>query len=356
VLRFTDFRLDASAIQQLPDGSIKVVGQLTRPGIFVYQNPDGTARREYRPPSEVFAPASLASFASSTVTLNHPAGRKVTSATWKGNAIGHLGENVREDAGFAVSEVYVRDETSVKNVLARKAHSLSCGYRVDYDPTPGITPEGEPYDGVQRNIRGNHVALLMGEAPRGGQDCSLRLDSAGDEIAASLNSNVDLEALQAQVTALTGELAKSRTDAAEVPALTAALAKANADLAVAVAQVSPERLDALVEERTAIVATAKAAGVDTAGKSTLDIKRAIVAKRTPDLAARVDSLGAETVDTILAVYASQPHPSLAAVVAAPVAGDRADAVVIPKYTDLYTKHLADSQNAWRNSGELKVSA
>lgn len=354
MLRFTDFRLDASAIQQLPDGSIKVVGQLTRPGIFVYRNLDGTARREYRPPSEVFSKESLSSFASSTVTLNHPAGRKVTAATWKSNAIGNLGENVREDAGHAVSDVYVRDGEAVKNVLSGNAKFLSCGYRVDYDPTPGVTPEGEAYDGVQRNIRGNHVALLLGKQPRGGADCSLRLDSAGDEISAPLNSNVD-ETLNAQVIALTAELAKARTDSAEVPNLTAALAKANADLAVALAQVSPERLDALVEERTAIVATAKAAGVDTAGKSTLAIKRAIVAKRTPDLAARVDSLGAETVDTILAVYTSQPHPSMAAVVAAPVAGDRVDADATPKYTDLYTKHLTASQGAWKNSGDLQVS-
>jgi hypothetical protein len=356
VLRFTDFRLDASAIQQLPDGSLKVVGQLTRPGIFSYRNPDGTERREWRPAAEVFKAEALASFASSTVTLNHPAARKVTSATWKSSAIGHLGENVREDAGHMVSDVYVREDAAVQNVLNGKARFLSCGYRVDYDPTPGVTPEGERYDGIQRNIRGNHVALLIGEAPRGGLDCTLRLDSSGDEVARPLNSDVELEALKAKVTVLESELQKARLDSAEMPKLTADLTKANTDLAVAIAQVSPERLDALVEERTAIVAVAKAAGVETAGKSALVIKRAIVAKRTPELAARVDSFGAESIDAILAVYQTLPHPSMTAVVAvAGVDAVRADAAVdanaIPTIADLYAKSLLASQNAWKNSGD-----
>ena len=37
---------------------------------------------------------------------------------------------------------------------------LSCAYRYDADMTPGRTPDGTPYDGVMRNIRGNHVALV----------------------------------------------------------------------------------------------------------------------------------------------------------------------------------------------------
>ncbi len=317
--------MDASAIQTLPDGSLKIVGQLTRPGIFVYQNPDGSQRREYRPPEEVFSKEAMASFAAATVTLNHPGTKRVTSGTWKSLAIGHLGENVRQDADHMVSDVYVRDDFAISKVK-KGARGLSCGYRVAYDPTPGVTPDGQQYDGVQRNIRGNHVALLIGERPRGGEECSLRLDSAGDEISSPLNSGVDLETLQAQIVVLNAELAKARTDSAGVAKLTADLAKANQDLAVAIAQNSPERLDALVEERMTIVAAAKAAGVESTGKSTLAIKRAIVAKRTPDLAARVDSFGAESIDAILAVYSTLPHPSLGAVVGAgaPVAPVVAD--------------------------------
>jgi len=44
---------------------------------------------------------------------------------------------------------------------------LSCGYRYDADMTPGEY-EGVPYDGVMRNIIGNHVALV--EEGRAGSD------------------------------------------------------------------------------------------------------------------------------------------------------------------------------------------
>jgi uncharacterized protein len=46
--------------------------------------------------------------------------------------------------------------------------------------SPGVSPEGEPYDAIQRRIRPNHVALV----PRGraGSEVALRLDAAGDEI------------------------------------------------------------------------------------------------------------------------------------------------------------------------------
>lgn len=47
---------------------------LTRVGIFEYQNPDGTIRRELRLPEEVFAPESLASYKGKPVILTHEAG------------------------------------------------------------------------------------------------------------------------------------------------------------------------------------------------------------------------------------------------------------------------------------------
>lgn len=45
---------------------------------------------------------------------------------------------------------------------------LSCGYRYRADMTPGTSPDGERYDGVMRDIIGNHVALV--EEGRAGPD------------------------------------------------------------------------------------------------------------------------------------------------------------------------------------------
>jgi len=364
VRRYTEFRIDASTLKEFPDGSIRVQGRLTHPGVFTYRNPDGSARREYRPAEEVFSARALETFQGSTVTVNHPVTadgqRLVTAQTWKNHAVGHLGEMVREDAGHAVADVYVRDAATVARVKRGELKGLSCGYEVDYDPTPGTTPGGDRYDGVQRNIRGNHVALLpSGTEPRGGDSCSLRLDSAGDELTdetTEVKYPAMTEALQAQISALTGELAKARTDAAEVDGIKKKVAELEAALASANASLEPARLDALVAERAAVVEVAKAAGLDPAGKTTLQVKRLIVAKRTPDLATRVDSLGADTIDTILAVYAAEPHPSLATVLPTPPA--RTDSNPTPPavktVSELHTSFVNAQKDAWKNSG-VKVS-
>src|SRR5690606_38431799 len=55
-----------------PAGYLEVDGYLTRIGVFVYRNPDGSERREFRPPEEVFKGSSLASFARIPVTDGHP--------------------------------------------------------------------------------------------------------------------------------------------------------------------------------------------------------------------------------------------------------------------------------------------
>jgi 8-oxo-dGTP pyrophosphatase MutT (NUDIX family) len=52
-------------------------------------------------------------------------------------------------------------------VESGRQRELSCGYHYDPDMTPG-TFEGEEYDGVMRNIRGNHVAIV--EEGRAGPD------------------------------------------------------------------------------------------------------------------------------------------------------------------------------------------
>ena len=194
----------------------------------------------------------------------------------------------------------------------------------------------------------------------------LRLDALGDEEYSELKSDsMELDDLKAKVTVLESELAKSRTDAAELPKVRAELTAANARIAELGEALKPERMDALADARAKVVAAAKAEGIDPTGKSILAVKRAIVAKRTPDLASRVDSMGEESVDAVMAVYA-QSAPAVAAplsVLAPPARTDaapeaRADAVdpnKVPKYADMYDRHLKASQNAWKNTGDKVVS-
>jgi hypothetical protein len=367
MLRYSELRLDASTIQELGDGSLKVVAQLTHPGLFTYANPDGTPRKEYRPAEEVFKDTAMSSFAGATVTINHPKqpdGRRlVTADSWKRDAVGHLGENIRSDGAHMLADVYVRDAYAVKMVREGNLKYVSCGYSVDFDATPGVTPEGHRYDGVQRNIKGNHVALLpLGVQPRGGEQCVLRLDSQGDEERSDLKSGgMELDDLKSKIVALEGELAKARTDAAELPRLRAELTAATARIAELGEAFKPERMDALADARAKVVAVAKADGIETDGKSTLAVKKAIVAKRTPDLAARVDSMSEEAVDAVMAVYSQNASPVAAplSVLAPPartdaapeVRADARDSGKVPSYADMYNKHLQGSLNSWKNAGE-----
>lgn len=48
---------------------------------------------------------------------------------------------------------------AIDDVEDDRRRELSCAYRYDADMTPGVY-EGQRYDGVMRNIRGNHIALV----------------------------------------------------------------------------------------------------------------------------------------------------------------------------------------------------
>ena len=354
-IRYSEIRLDASRVKELPDGSIRVPAVLTHTGIFPYRNPDGSVRREYRPAEEVFRADAIASFADVPVTISHPAERRVDATTWRRDAIGHLSGAPRQDGENMVGDLLIRDAGAIARVRSGDLHNISCGYRVDYDSTPGVTPDGQKYDGVQRNLVGNHVAILpRAERPRGGESCSLRLDSEDNEVIEDYNTGMtaeEIKTLQDRCDALVAEKAVQGT---QITVLQGELAAAKA-VAATPAEVPAERLDALVEEREEIVALAKANGVETKGLKTLAVKRAIVAKRTPALADRIDSLTEQSLDVALATYKDGPHPSMTSAVAplvAPVTRtDSTKTVISPR-----EKFQADMAKAWQSPGTFVAVA
>jgi hypothetical protein len=106
------------------------------------------------------------------------------SANTKQYQIGYSGSQVRYTDGFVEVALLITDEEAIKKVKRKDASEVSAGYKVDFDPTPGVTPEGEEYAGIQRNIRVNHIAIV----PRGraGPEVRLLLDrmDAADAVAA----------------------------------------------------------------------------------------------------------------------------------------------------------------------------
>ena len=156
------------------EGYLKVWCKAARVGTQLYTRGDGTQVREYRPEDEVSNPDSLASFGMKAVTLNHP---KVLldSKTTKLHQVGHAGSHVRFSDGFVEVALVITDQDAIDAIQRGDAQEVSAGYRVDYDPTPGVTPNGESYDGIQRNIKVNHIALVA--RGRAGREARLLLDS-----------------------------------------------------------------------------------------------------------------------------------------------------------------------------------
>ena len=172
------FRYDVSAIQNYEftdEGYLRVKARIARTGIQSYTDANGGIRLEYRPEEEVAASTALDSFREKCVTREHPPALLDASNT-KDYAIGFTSADVSYSEGFVESTLTVTDKETIDEIMRGNVREVSCGYKVDYSPEPGITSDGQHYDGIQKNIRGNHVAIV--NRARGGAQVRLMLDSA----------------------------------------------------------------------------------------------------------------------------------------------------------------------------------
>lgn len=137
---------------------------ISKEGVFPYSGgqigaPDaGRIYNVYRPADELSDPDAIASFRLMPIIDEHTMlGEGHTAAEEKGVA-GVIGENVRFAAGKMLANIKVFSDALAKKIKSGKTQ-LSLGYRCIYDFTPGVW-NGQPYDAVQRQIRGNHLALV----------------------------------------------------------------------------------------------------------------------------------------------------------------------------------------------------
>ncbi len=82
---------------------------------------------------------------------------------------GVVGEEVYFKNGYLVGNLKVFSE-NMTNLIDKGKKELSIGYRCEYDISPGIF-NGVRYDAIQKNIRGNHLALV--EEGRSGPDVAV---------------------------------------------------------------------------------------------------------------------------------------------------------------------------------------
>ncbi|WP_174958557.1 DUF2213 domain-containing protein [Burkholderia aenigmatica] len=78
------------------------------------------------------------------------------------NVVGYTGESAAFNAPYLDNSMVISVQTAIQGIENGTEQELSSAYYYDADMTPG-TYEGVAYDGVMRNIKFNHVALV----PRG---------------------------------------------------------------------------------------------------------------------------------------------------------------------------------------------
>ena len=133
------------------------VSELTDPAGILADRAPHEELDIWRDPAEVFSPATLASFEGKTFTLTHP-DDLLDPDTERDHHEGHVtnvrkGPEALDDGNYPVlADILVTGRDAIRAIDAG-FRELSCGYSYR------LAKEGYRYD--QRDIRGNHVALVQ---------------------------------------------------------------------------------------------------------------------------------------------------------------------------------------------------
>ena len=178
---------DFTAPQLTEEGFLEIDAKIARTGIYEYygfeldfwdKDEDGfdffDIIKIYRPEDEVFKEDSLKSFENKSITINHPY-EAVTANNFKDYEVG-IARDIGRDAEFMTARLIIKDAGAINDIQSNRKTKISNGYYAEYDMVAGTTPDGKEYDGVQKNIIGNHIALV--DSPRCGSGCSISSDQA----------------------------------------------------------------------------------------------------------------------------------------------------------------------------------
>ena len=280
------------------DGYLVAEAHVARTGIQLYRagelELDGVdpekVIRVYRPPEEVFAKDAMASYAYRPVTVDHKG--TITADNWKQHASGSTGGDVIRDGERVRVPMALMDKAAIKEWEAGK-RELSMGYEMRLEMTDGITPSGEQYDAIQRDLRMNHLALVA--RARGGSqlrlgDATLEDSSMSEQKLTTITvDGLSVETTDAGAQAiakLTKDLEAARTTLDKAKAEhTEAITAKDKELAGKDAEIdnlkgkvlSDQDLDKKVKDRADLITRAKAiADQDYTGKAEDEIRKAAV--------------------------------------------------------------------------------
>lgn len=294
-------RYDTVTLQavQTDEGFYNDSPVIGRTGILIYRNADGTERREYRPPEEAFDDNSLQSIRGKPVTLGHH-GMVTADNIGNAKAVGTVLSAARKDGNTIRADVVIYN-------LDTTDRELSCGYTTELDETAGVTPDGEHYDAIQRNIRYNHLAIVtrgragVARLNLDGEQYIEESEDAMEKI--KLDSGLEYDAAPEVKLAFDEMKAKAEADKKAFDELQAKFDVASAEVeklkADAVKAEEAYKADFAEAVKTALELReiAKEKGVENAdGMSNDEIKRAVIAKVYPDV--KLDGKSADYIEAI----------------------------------------------------------
>lgn len=270
--------IELKSATKTDEGFILDTPVVSRTGVFDYLNEDGSIRREYRPPEEVFNADSLASLKGKPITVEHP-DELVTDSNAKYLTIGTMLSEGRKDGENLVTDIVIHSPSDMGN-----RRGLSLGYSLDLEETPGEI-NGERYDAIQRNIRYNHLSIVKngraGAVARLNMDKCQIVENQPEESKmpkVRLDNGIEYE-VTPEVEAAFGKLRKDNADLQTKAEST----QAKADALQARVDSFPSELDKVkrearvdAEQRIQLEATAKQFNVDCAGKTNIEVKKAII--------------------------------------------------------------------------------
>ncbi|QBZ68938.1 head maturation protease [Klebsiella phage vB_KpnM_IME346] len=281
------------------EGFLRVPGKAARTGIQEYlaselglkDRAPNDIIRVYRPAEEVFNDESLQSYLGADVTNNHPS-TLINASTYRNTSVGVVTSVGRQDGDFVIVDMVIKDKDAIKAVETGKCE-LSAGYTAVYDNTPGTTPEGEPYDFRQTQIKINHVAIV--DRARAGAMARIFDEERGrvmlkidicDGVSIEVEDAKQAEAIQFVVSKSKEAQAALDAASAKTDAVQAQLDSANEKIADLTSKCSDEALKARVEAIARVTTSArKVAGHEFTCDSMdpVAIKRAALAVKRPSV-------------------------------------------------------------------------
>lgn len=286
---------------ETPEGYLTVEVPITRPGVFPYRRSDGNVQMEAKLPDEIFSDLTIRSAKSKPVTDDHP-NEPVTIDNYQQYAKGmsHTDAHV-EDLKLYVS-LTITDKELIEKIYNGK-NELSIGFTSDVVAETG-TYQGQTYEFVQKNIEINHIAVV--DKGRAGPEVAIRSDSDAwqieddkggqsnmakykiDSVEYEVDSAVKsyLEAQQAKLDAALLKAKEVDTLQGRVDAHEATIKVKDAEITkLKEKQLSADELDKKVEERVALIATAKPLlgdSFDFTGKTEREVKEAVIQSINPE--------------------------------------------------------------------------